>query len=166
MHNYGMKDSPEYTAWQNIKSRCSNPNNKSVGDYGARGIAVCQRWLESFQNFFDDMGPRPSPAHSIERIENECGYSPGNCIWATRIQQANNRRANRRLTVDGKVLTVAQAAREFGIRYSTLKERLNRHWDDDSAVKVPVKPSFGLVDEAIRRAEGKSLDDYIVLSTQ
>jgi hypothetical protein len=83
---------PEYTAWQNMKQRCANPNNRSYRWYGARGISVCKHWLNSFANFYADMGPRPSPKHSIDRIVNDSGYFPDNCRWATKQQQVANMR--------------------------------------------------------------------------
>lgn len=94
---HGRTDTTEYSSWEGMKDRCCNPNNPRYKDYGGRGITVCDRWLHSFENFYTDMGDRPSPTHSIDRIDNDAGYSPDNCRWATKKEQTANRRKPKKL---------------------------------------------------------------------
>lgn len=88
----GREFSPEYSSWVNMKQRCFNSKNNRYYLYGARGITVCDRWASSFENFLHDMGQKPTPKHSIDRIDNDQDYQPGNCRWATPLQQRHNRR--------------------------------------------------------------------------
>lgn len=94
---HGCSLSKEYYAWAAIKQRCYNPKHNAYKNYGGRGITVCERWLNSFDNFLADMGEAPSKNHSIDRINNEGNYEPENCRWATAKQQANNKRCSRTL---------------------------------------------------------------------
>jgi hypothetical protein len=122
---HGMLGTSEYGAWQAAKSRCYNNNIENYSDYGGRGIQVCDRWLNSFENFYADMGPKPTPEHSIDRYpDNDGNYEPGNCRWATWDEQANNRRNNVLVTHDGKVETKSQLARENGISAQLLYQRM------------------------------------------
>jgi len=131
---HGMWQSPEYNIWIGMKSRCANPTDPVFHRYGGRGINVCDRWRESFAAFFADMGPRPSPDHSIDRIDNAKGYSPGNCRWATRKEQNRNRRDNRLLTFGGQTLCLAEWAEKTGIHYNTLHGRLSRGYTVEQAL--------------------------------
>ncbi len=89
---HGMKGSPEWNAWRNAKFRCTNPKSPDWDDYGGRGIKMAKRWLTSFEAFYAHIGARPSALHSLDRIDNDRGYMPGNVRWATKAEQNKNRR--------------------------------------------------------------------------
>lgn len=94
-HRGGAPSAPEYNSWCGMIARCENPNAPKYADYGGRGITVCDRRRDSFETFFEDMGPRPTPGHSIDRIDVDGNYEPGNCRWATAKVQANNQRRHK-----------------------------------------------------------------------
>lgn len=121
---HGLSKSDEYKIWAGMKVRCNDPNNNGYENYGGRGIAVCKRWLNSFDNFYKDMGRRPSKNHSIERIDNAKGYAPGNCRWATKQEQNKNTRRTARYTYLGKTQCLADWAQEYGLAYSMLRARI------------------------------------------
>lgn len=120
------RGTPEYVTWRGMLQRCQNPNATGYARYGGRGISVCERWQISFVDFLSDMGPRPSLSHSLDRIDPNGNYEPTNCRWATRTEQANNRRDNRPLTIDGVTKCAADWAREFGVFPSTVCRWLDR----------------------------------------
>jgi hypothetical protein len=126
-HTTGGEHSSEYISWKHMLDRCRNPNNKRYADYGGRDLTVCERW-GSFESFLADMGPKPSPDHEIERRDNDKGYSPENCYWATAIEQANNKRNNRRYTIGDRTQTLTQWAREYSISEKKLRNRIERGW--------------------------------------
>lgn len=106
--------------------RCTNKNHTSYPDYGKRGITVCDRWKMDFLAFYEDMGPRPSPQHSIERKENDGPYSPENCRWATTAEQGANKRTSIKVTIRGRTQTVAQWADELKLNRKTVYTRIQR----------------------------------------
>jgi hypothetical protein len=112
---HGKHNTPEYFRWLSMKLRCYHPSHHAFKDYGGRGITVCDRWKHDFEAFLSDVGERPSPEHSLDRIDNDGNYEPNNVRWATRQEQANNRRTNVKVTYDGREQTLAQWARELGI---------------------------------------------------
>lgn len=134
-----IKDAPEYHSWCNMKGRCYNPNTQGFKYWGGRGIAVCQEWIDSFQAFLDHIGPQPSPKHvTVDRIKNELGYEPGNVRWATRPEQARNRRNCHQVTFRGKTQTVREWERELGFPCNTLYQRIVvRKWPIQDAFLVP-----------------------------
>jgi len=136
---HGGRHTPEYAAWTRMKRRCYNPKQDHYDRYGGRGIAVCARWLNSFENFLADMGPRPSPKHSIERKDNDRDYEPANCVWATLTEQTRNRCTNKLLTYKGRTQCLAAWAEEIGIGRSTLDRRIRHYkWPIERALTTPV----------------------------
>jgi hypothetical protein len=123
----------EYRVWIDMRSRCNDPGHPSFTRYGGRGISVCDRW-KRFANFLSDMGQRPSPAHGFDRINNDGNYEPGNCRWATRKEQQNNIRSNRRVTIGSVNWTVAQWSEATGTKQKLISQRLRRGWPERAAV--------------------------------
>jgi len=136
---HGLARTREYKTYYNILQRCLNPKNVLYWKYGGKGVTVCKRWQKSFKNFYADMGPRPSPKHSINRKNGKKGYSPRNCAWATKLEQSNNKISNRFIEISGERYTIAQAAVAFKINRETLAARLQAMTPEE-AVTTPVKP--------------------------
>lgn len=133
-HTQSQKSSKTYNTWATMKQRCTNPSNPKFKNYGARGIFVCQEWLDSFENFLADMGEAPE-GMTLERINVNDGYYKKNCCWASSKTQANNKTNNKILTHMGKSMTVAQWADHLGISFTTLRMRLYRNWSLERALK-------------------------------
>lgn len=134
----GSTQNPLYHIWGSMIDRCENPHGESFQWYGARGITVCERWRRSFHTFADDMGVKPSPQHSLERLNNNGPYSPENCVWATAKQQGRNKRNNHFLTFQGKTQPMSAWAEETGISYFVLRSRIHNKWSDEDALTIPV----------------------------
>lgn len=120
---HGLRQSAEYSVWCGVKRRCCNPNDRTYKFYGQRGIKICARWLLSFENFLTDMGPRPGSEYSIERNDSDGDYSPDNCRWATKVEQANNTRSNVLIEYEGCIYTMVQLTRKLGLDYHGFKYR-------------------------------------------
>ncbi len=121
---HGMTREPIWNIWVDMRKRCRNPNAYAYERYGGRGISVCARW-EEFANFFEDMGDRPSPKHTLDRIDNDGDYCKENCRWATRKEQARNRSSNRMLQAFGKTMTLAEWSIETGLNATTITRRID-----------------------------------------
>lgn len=122
---HSMSNTPEYKIWAGIKQRCTNSKNKDFNKYGGRGIKVCKRWLNSFENFYEDMGNRPKGG-TIDRVNNNKGYLFSNCRWATYKEQTRNRRNTIRIDYNGRVLSLAEWADKYKLIYGTLLARYHR----------------------------------------
>lgn len=136
---HGQTKTREYRIWQGMLQRCTNPNCEEYPIYGGRGIIVCPAWSESFEAFISHMGLRPSPRHSIERLDTNGNYEPGNCRWATPKEQSNNRRDTHYVVFKGERMPIALLADRHSIRQETLRGRLRRGWSLEDAVLEPVK---------------------------
>lgn len=129
---HGKYLSVEYTAWHNMKQRCYNKKHPEYPNYGGRGVSICSRWLNSFKNFFADMGLRPSSEHSLDRFPNTNGnYKPDNCRWATDEMQNRNTRRNRWIEKDGIKMVLTDWAKLFGVRSTHLGRSLKTKTFDD-----------------------------------
>jgi hypothetical protein len=138
---HGRRFTPEYVVWRNMIDRCHLPTHFAYGNYGARGIQVCPAWRESFTAFFADMGERPSSRHTLDRIDNNGPYEPGNCRWATSKQQAVNRRTNRTITFQGETLTYSQWSQKTGLPKDLIRRRFLAGWSaEDCLTRPPQKP--------------------------
>lgn len=140
---HGLSGSSTYNIWDSLRQRCTNPKRKDYPGYGGRGIRVCPRW-DDFECFLEDMGPRP-PGCSIERRDVNGDYTPGNCRWATAVEQARNTRANKVLQFDGSRLCLNEWAEKIGMNKNTLQARLRRGWSVGRALSTPTDGRFSRV---------------------
>ena len=139
MTTHGHNKNRIYLTWNQMIQRCTNSNNKEYLNYGGRGIKVCKRWLK-FKNFYEDKGKDWKPWLTLERRDNKRGYYPDNCYWATRKQQARNRRNNLYITYDGKTQLLIEWSKETEIPYGTLYNRIYiLKWSSQKALTMPVK---------------------------
>lgn len=140
---HGQTGTTEYSSWKNMKNRCTNSRNKRYIDYGGRGIKVCSEWLDSFETFLKDMGPKPTYEHTLERNNNDGNYEPSNCRWATKLEQASNKR-NIKLVENpsGKLETISKIAKDNGFKMGTLLARLNKGMTIEEALNKPVEKLY------------------------
>ena len=134
---HGMKKTGEWRSWSSMRTRCNNPAATGYDRYGGRGITICEQW-DDFETFLKDVGPRPSPDYTLERLDNDKGYFPGNVHWATCREQANNRHGNRKITRDGVTKGISEWASQFSLSKNTLKNRLNRGWPVERLFDPPM----------------------------
>lgn len=125
-----------YQAWKDMNQRCYNPRSQRYKNYGGRGIEVCPQWRSNYLTFINDMGVK-SPGYSLDRIDNNKGYMPENCRWATSREQALNRRTNVRVSYQEVTLTIDEWSKKVGVSFSAMKKRFAR-WEVSKAVNTPV----------------------------
>jgi len=135
----GIARHPLYSTWAGMRERCYKTFNISYPNYGGRGIKVCDRWQNSFRNFYDDMGDRPSPSHTLDRLDNNKDYSPENCAWSTKEEQGSNKRNTIKLFYRGGVITYRDAAAISGLSHKRLYSRIAMQgWTVERAIETPV----------------------------
>lgn len=134
---HGKRNTREWSAWNSMIRRCTNPTNKVYEYYGARGITVCERWLSSFPCFLEDMGPCPSGL-TLDRIDCDGNYEPGNCRWATRQTQSRNRRTSHMITHNGLTMCLSEWSQRTGLSHTTILSRLRRGWSVAEALDTPL----------------------------
>ena len=136
---HGMTRTRTYRIYHAMMQRCYDKTQRAYPQYGGSGIEMCERWRGSFENFLEDMGECPSPRHSIDRIDNDKGYSPDNCRWATTSQQARNKRNTVLIKYCGEERPLADVADEIGMYYGTLYYRIFSYgWSVDKAINTPI----------------------------
>lgn len=134
---HGASETAEFKTWMKMIGRCTCPTDAAFGDYGGRGITVASEWLCDFPRFLADMGRRPSPQHTLDRRDNDGPYSRQNCRWATRKEQARNRRSNRIVEYRGERMCLAAAAEMAGLDLRQVVNRLRHGWSEERALSEP-----------------------------
>ena len=129
----------EYKSWENMRERCNNPRQVNYRMYGARGITVCERWAR-FAAFFEDMGKKPTAKHTVDRIDNDGNYEPGNCRWATPAEQSRNMRTNGYVEWNGQRMLLLDVVKQFGISRNLVYCRLKLGWSLEQALALPSRP--------------------------
>ena len=138
---HGMRKDPLYQTWVDIRRRMLDPTNKNYPMYGGRHLKLEPEWADDFAAFHawiaENLGPKPSPKHSLDRAKNDLGYLKGNLRWATPVEQGNNRRDNRMMTFRGVTATMKQQCGMLGLAYRTVMKRLSRGWSEERALSTP-----------------------------
>lgn len=133
---HGLTSSPEFYIWRTMKSRCSNPKRPEYHRYGGRGIRVCDEWIDSFETFYKDMGPRPNQTHQIDRIDNDGNYCKSNCRWADSATNSNNRSTNKFITHNNQTLTESQWCEKLGMSRGSISKRIKSGWSIQAAIET------------------------------
>ena len=143
-YKHGLSKTRLYRIWANMKSRCTNPNVPAFNDYGGRGINVCVDWMNNFESFHNWALKHGYEEHlTIDRIDNDKGYSPDNCRWMTRKKQTLNTRNNHLITIGTEIKTIDEWCAEYQINRHTVHDRLKRGWNEEDAITKSIQKKFG-----------------------
>lgn len=159
---HGLYETRVFKVWSSMIERCGNPSHPAYSQYGGRGITVCNRWLSSVERFLEDMG-HPPDGLSIDRIDNDGNYEPGNCRWASRKEQSRNRRTNRIIEFRGERLCLMEWAERLGISFQTLRHRFLRGWSVEDALTMP---PVSFVDSGRRSGAARRKRSEIVMQIE
>lgn len=157
-----LEDHPLYKIWKSMLMRCNNPHVKNYNNYGGRGIKVCDRWSGDlgFENFVNDMGERPTPEHTLDRVDYNGDYEPSNCRWATHEAQCNNKRNNSYVVLNGEEITCAQLCKRYGFYYTYVTYQLRQGIDINFIIKNQLRPKEERIGHAGRRAYSKDYGNH------
>lgn len=137
---HGMSNSLLYGVWLSMRNRCYDKKNIGYDYYGGRGIVVCDRWRNSFENFASDMGEKPSKSHSLDRKDVNGNYEPGNCKWSTPLEQSENKRNNKTLTINGETKRLKEWCDIYSLKYATVQSRIMLYgWSAEKAILTPAR---------------------------
>lgn len=157
---HNLSNSSEYGIWKGMRRRCCNPSDNRYKDYGGRGIKVCDKWMNSFEEFYKDIGPRPSKEHTIDRIDNNGNYEPGNVKWSTIEEQCGNKRNTRWLEYEGVKKRISEWSKIVNIPQNTLRGRIDSNWSVDD---ILMKPIMFNKRQEFKRNEIDNIDDMYLL---
>lgn len=162
--SHRISDMPEYNAWSQMLYRCMNPRSKAFHRYGGRGITICERWRQTFRAFYEDVGPRPTPDHSIDRYPNNDGnYEPGNTRWSTSAEQTRNRSGNVFLEYKGRRMVVADWAEELGVSHPAICYRIRMGWSAERIIETPFRIRKENKYRGVRRTDNDRWIVYIAI---
>lgn len=130
---------PEYRSWRSMRKRCSEKDRHNYKHYGGRGITICDRWKDSFENFLADLGPKPTPEHTLERNDVNGNYEPANCRWATRIEQYRNMQRSVYVEYEGKRMLMFELVASLGLSRAAVYGRLKNGWSLEQALAIPIR---------------------------